>query len=108
MWSRRQNRIAADRQHTIAGAVLGLFDLAFCVAVLTVGKHWLGLGVDALQTLTAVMLVFNGQAVFYVVREGRRMWSSYPSSVVITASVTDILIIPSLAFSGVRRRCLCR
>ena len=22
------------------------------------------------------MLVFNGQAVFYVVREGRRMWSS--------------------------------
>src|SRR5215468_10730209 len=39
---------------TIAGTVLGLVDLAFCIAVLAVGKYWLGLGVDALQTLTVV------------------------------------------------------
>jgi H+-transporting ATPase len=86
---------------TIAGVVLGLFDLAFCVAALAVGKYRLGLGVETLQTLTVVTLVFNGEAVFYVVRERRRMWSSRPSAIVIAASIADILIIPTFAASGV-------
>jgi len=86
---------------TIAGTVLGLVDLAFCIAVLAIGKYRLGLGVDALQALTVVTLVFNGQAVFYVVRERRRMWSSRPSPIVLIASIADVLIIPTLAAIGV-------
>ncbi|HTG21951.1 MAG TPA: HAD-IC family P-type ATPase [Reyranella sp.] len=86
---------------TIAGAIMGFCDLAFCTGVLIAGKYWLGLPVATLQTLTLVMLVFNGQAVFYVVRERRRLWSSRPSTIVLLASLVDLLLIPTLAFSGI-------
>ena len=68
--------------------------------MLAFGAYRLGLSIDSLQTLTLVTLVFNGQAVFYVVRERRRIWSSRPSLVVVLASAADILIIPSLAANG--------
>ena len=86
---------------TFAGTVLGLCALVFCVGVLAAGKYGLGLSVASLQTLTLVTLVFNGQAVFYVVRERRRLWSSRPSNIVILSSVADLLIIPTLAVRGV-------
>ena len=76
-------------------------DLAFCVTVLALGKYYLGLGVAALQTLTLVTLVFSGQAIFYVVRERRRIWSSRPSLIVVLSSIADMLIIPSMAVRGV-------
>lgn len=85
---------------TVAGVALGLLDLVFCAVVLTVGKYWAGLDVDALQSLTMVALVFNGQAVFYVVRERRRLWSSRPSLIVVLASIADILILPTMAAVG--------
>ena len=69
----------------------------FCIAVLAIGKYRLGLGVDALQTPTVVTLLLNGQAVFYVVRECRRMWSSRPSTITLAASIANVLIIPTLA-----------
>lgn len=72
---------------TIAGLALGLCDLVFCTGVLALGAYWLGLSVEQLQTLTVVILVFNGQAVFYVVRErgacghhGPASSSSFPLS----------------------------
>jgi H+-transporting ATPase len=86
---------------TVAGVVMGICDLAFCVTVLALGKFYLGLGVAALQTLTLVTLVFSGQAIFYVVRERRRIWSSRPSLIVILSSIADMLIIPSMAVRGV-------
>ncbi len=86
---------------TIAGLVIGVCDLAFCVAVLAVGKFELGLDIDSLRTLTLVTLVFSGQAIFYVVRERRRIWSSRPSLVVILSSVADLLLIPTLAVRGI-------
>jgi H+-transporting ATPase len=84
----------AHRQLTIA-TVVGLVDLA------SIGKYRLGLGVDALQTPTVVTLLLNGQAVFYVVRECRRMWSSRPSTITLAASIANVLIIPTLAAIGV-------
>jgi H+-transporting ATPase len=86
---------------TVAGVIIGLFDLLFCVAVLAFGKYRLGLDLGALRTLTMVTLVFSGQAVFYVVRERRRLWSSRPSFVVILCSIADLLIVPILAVNGV-------
>jgi H+-transporting ATPase len=85
---------------TIAGVVMGLFDLAFCVAVLLYGKAYLQLDIDSLRTLTLVNNVCNGQAVYYVVRERRRMWSSRPSAIVVACSVADLLIVPTLALTG--------
>lgn len=85
---------------TIAGAVLGFCDLAFCTTVLALGRYWLGLSMHELQTLTVVTLTFNGQAVFYVVRERHRIWSSRPSNIMLLCSAADILIIPGFAACG--------
>ncbi|WP_218191123.1 HAD-IC family P-type ATPase [Enhydrobacter aerosaccus] len=98
--SRRPNTWRVGRL-TLAGAILGLFDLIFCSAVLAFGKYQLGLSLGALQTLTLVTLVFNGQAVFYVVRERGRIWSSRPSGIVVLASLADILIVPTMANRGI-------
>ncbi len=86
---------------TIAGVLMGLVDLGFCVSVLLVGKDYLHLDIERLRTLTMVNLVVSGQAIYYVVRERRRIWSSRPSAIVLASSVADLLIVPSLAFAGI-------
>ena len=47
---------------TMAGVVMGICLLAFCSAVLAVGKFEMGLGIDELRTLAFVALVFGSQA----------------------------------------------
>ena len=86
---------------TIAGVIIGLIDLMYCVVVLALGKYRFGFSVDTLQTLTLVTLTFSGQAIFYVVRERRRIWSSRPSRTVVLSSIADMLIIPTLAVRGI-------
>jgi H+-transporting ATPase len=85
---------------TIAGVVLGLCDLAFCSGLLALAKFRLGLGIGALRSFAAVTLVFSGQAVFYTVRERRRLWTSRPSLWFMLSSVADIAIIAVLAVRG--------
>ena len=85
---------------SIAGIVLGTCNLLFCSTILAIGKFRLSLDTSTLQTLAAITLVFSGQAVFYVVRERRRLWSSRPSVWVVLSSVADVLIIASLATGG--------
>jgi H+-transporting ATPase len=86
---------------TIVGIALGLFDLGFCAGILSYGSLVMQLDIDTLRAMTLVTLAFNGQAVFYVVRERRRLWSSRPSTIVIVSSVLDILIISTLALGGI-------
>ena len=86
---------------TIVGIALGLFDLAFCVGLLIFGSLVMQLDTDTLRTLTLVTLACNGQAVFYVVRERRRLWSSRPSLLVFMSSIVDLLIIGTLALGGI-------
>jgi H+-transporting ATPase len=45
--------------------------------------------------------VFSGQAIYYAVRERRRIWSSRPSTIVLISSLADLLIVPSMAFAGI-------
>jgi H+-transporting ATPase len=85
---------------TLAGVLLGMLDLAFCVGVLLVGKDYLKLDLETLRTLTMVNLVVSGQAIYYVVRERRRIWSSRPSAIVLVCSLADLFIVPTLAFAG--------
>ena len=87
---------------TVAGATMGLTNLAFCSAVLAIGKFGLGLDLDTLRTLAAVTLVFSGQAVLYVARERRRLWRSRPSAWLIASSVADVGIIATLATGGIQ------
>jgi H+-transporting ATPase len=85
---------------TFAGVILGVTNLLFCSTVLAIGKFALGFDTKSLQTLAAITLVFSGQAVFYVVRDRKRIWSSRPSLWVGLSSVADVLIISTLAVGG--------
>ncbi|MFG1423599.1 HAD-IC family P-type ATPase [Roseixanthobacter liquoris] len=89
------------RNLTIAGVVMGLVDLMFCVASLAVGKFILDLDTETLRTLAVVTLVFSGQAVFYVARERLHLWSSRPGAWLIASSVVDLTLISTLALKGV-------
>ena len=88
------------RNITRAAIVLGLSKLVFSTLLLGVGKFRLGLGVLELQTLAFVTLVFGNQAVLYVLRERRAMWSSRPGRWVLASSALDIGIVTTLALSG--------
>lgn len=86
---------------TFSALALGACKLAFSTAVLAFGYYQLGLAPGELQTLAFVTLVFGAQAVLYVVRERRHLWSSKPSTWVLASSAADIVIVSALAFSGV-------
>lgn len=86
---------------TIAGAIMGFCLLAFCTAVLAIGKFKMGLGTEALRTLAVVVLVFGSQAALYAIRERQRLWHSRPSLWVLVSSVGDVLIISTLATLGI-------
>lgn len=86
---------------TVAGVILGMLDLLFCLSCLATGKFLLGLDIMALRTLTVVTLVFSSQAIFYVARERRHLWSSCPGRWLLVSSVVDLTIISLLATNGV-------
>jgi H+-transporting ATPase len=86
---------------TMAGISLGLCNLVFCTGVLAVGQYRLHFGIETLQTLSIVTLIFSGQAILYVVRERRHLWSSRPSPWLMVASAGDLLIIATLATRGI-------
>ena len=86
---------------TIAGAVMGLGQLAFCVSALAVGARLAGYDIDRLRTLSFVIIVFGNQATTYNNRERRRIWSSRPSLWLAASSCVDILIAATLALTGI-------
>jgi H+-transporting ATPase len=86
---------------TRASVVLGLCDLAFCVASLVAGRFLLHFGASTLPTLAVVTLVFSGQAVFYVSRERHHFWASRPSRWMVISSIIDLGLIATLASWGV-------
>jgi H+-transporting ATPase len=85
---------------TRAAAVLGACKLAFSTSILAFGKFRLGLGVGELQTLAFATLVAGNQAVLYVLRERRSMWSSRPGNWVVASSAVDIGIASILVLTG--------
>ena len=89
------------RNVTAFAVALGVCKLGFSTAVLVFGKLRLGLGPAQLQTLAFVTLLFGNQAVLYVVRERRRLWSSRPGSWVLASSCADIAIVSAFALSGI-------
>jgi len=86
---------------TTAGIILGFCFLAFSTAILAVGKFELHLGIDALQTLSVVAIVFGSQATTYVIRGRQHLWGLHPSVWLVLSSVADVLIISVLAFLGI-------
>ena len=79
---------------------MGLGELAFCTAILAFGAYRMGWKIDALRTLAFVAIVFGNQATTYTNRERRHLWSSRPSTWLITSSIADLLIASTLAVTG--------
>jgi len=80
--------------------------LAFFILVLSFGiffwaRDQLQLPLPQLQTLIFVMLVFNGQATVYLVRERWHFWSSRPSRWLLASSLLDLLIVSVMATQGI-------
>ena len=88
-------------QLTIAGVFMGICELAFCTAVLSIAKFRLGFGIETLQTVAFVAIVFGNQAMTYTNRERQRMGSARPSRWLIGSSVVDLMIASTLAASGI-------
>jgi H+-transporting ATPase len=86
---------------TCAGVILGGCFLAFCTAVLAVGKYEMGLGVEALRTLSVVAIVYAGQSTLYAIRGRRHVWGLRPTVWLVLSSVADVLIISTLAIRGI-------
>jgi H+-transporting ATPase len=86
---------------TMAGVILGGCFLAFCIAVLTIGKFELGFGIEALRTLSVVAIVYGSQATIYALRARRNLWGLRPTIWLVASSVADILIISTLAIRGI-------
>ena len=86
---------------TMAGVVMGICQLAFCIGVLAVGKFGLSLGTQALRTLAFSALVFGSQAAIYAIRQRRRLWSCRPSLWLAVSSLADIAIASILAIGGI-------
>jgi H+-transporting ATPase len=86
---------------TGAGIVLGSCFLIFCTTVLAVGKFKLGLGVEALRTLSVVAIVYGSQVTIYSIRDRRHLWGPRPTIWLILSSVADLLIISILAIRGI-------
>jgi H+-transporting ATPase len=86
---------------TIAGVVMGVSELVFCVGALALGHFWLGQGIATLQTLAFFALVCGNQATLYTLRARGRIWSSpHPGRWLVLSSVTDLLIAATLAGCG--------
>jgi H+-transporting ATPase len=86
---------------TGAGVILGVCFLAFSTAILAVGKFQLHLGIEALQTLSVVGIVFGSQATTYVIRGRQHLWGLRPSVWLVLSSVADVFIISTLAALGI-------
>jgi H+-transporting ATPase len=86
---------------TLAGVFMGISELVFCTAVLAVGKFRLGLGIEALQTLAFLVIVFGNQATTYTNRTRGHLWSIPPSFWVVLSSVADLLIGATMASVGI-------
>jgi H+-transporting ATPase len=86
---------------TVAGVTLGGCFLAFCVAVLAVGKFEMHFGIEPLRTLSVVAIVYGSQATIYALRARRHLWGLRPTVWLVASSIADILIISTLAIRGI-------
>jgi H+-transporting ATPase len=86
---------------TGAGVILGICFLGFSTAILAVGKFQMHLGIEALQSLSVLGIVFGSQATTYVIRGRQQLWGLRPSVWLVLSSVADVVIISMLAAMGI-------
>jgi len=85
----------------LAAVPLGVFKLAYLIAVLAMGWYVVRLNPAQMQTLTFLTLALAGQANIYVLRERRHFWMSRPAPVMMLASGCDVVVVTILALGGI-------
>lgn len=85
----------------LAAIPLGLFRLAYLLAILSLCWFTLRLPPPQMQTLTFVMLGFAGQGNVYVLREHGRLWRSRPAPIMALASLCDVTLMAFFAAFGI-------
>ncbi|HUI90295.1 MAG TPA: plasma-membrane proton-efflux P-type ATPase [Anaerolineales bacterium] len=75
--------------------------LVFSFGILYLGRDIYHLGLQQLQTLIFVMLVFTGQANVYLVRERHSFWRSRPSTTLLLSTLGDAIVVIALAALGI-------
>jgi len=85
---------------TIAGVLMGIGELLFCISILAFGIYRMGFAISALQTLSFVAIVFGNQATTYTNRERLHLWSSRPGVWLLLSSIVDIAIATTLSVWG--------
>ena len=86
---------------TIVGILFGICFLVFSTALLAIGKYKLGMGIDALRTLSVLGISFGSQATTYAIRNRRHFLGPRPTIWLIASSVADLLIMSTLAIRGI-------
>jgi H+-transporting ATPase len=86
---------------TIAGVFIGICELIFCSSILAFAKFRLGFGIETLQTVAFLVIVFGNQATTYTNRDRERIGSTRPSRWLVLSSVVDLLIASTLATFGI-------
>jgi H+-transporting ATPase len=84
----------------LTGLWLALVWVAFGVAALLLGRHFLDLGLPQLQTLCFLVLVFTGQGTIYAIRARRRLFGLRPSAWLAGSSLWAIGVTSLLAAQG--------
>ncbi len=85
----------------MAGGCISALILLLSFTIFYVGRYYLHLSLQQLQTLIFVMLVFTGQGNVYLVRERKHFWNSVPGKWLLLASLFDIVIVSILATRGI-------
>jgi H+-transporting ATPase len=89
------------RPLVIGALALAAAWLLFSFGILYLGRDVYHLGLEELQTLIFVMLVFTGQANVYLVRERRSFWKSRPSTTLLLSTLGDAIVVIALASFGI-------
>jgi H+-transporting ATPase len=86
---------------TFVGGIFAALILGMSIFALYAGFSLFHLSILEIRTLVFLILVFTGQATVYLVRERNHFWHSLPSSLMLVASILDILLVSVMAVFGV-------
>ncbi len=88
-------------QLTIAGILMGMGELLFCVIVLILGTHYYSMPIESLRSLAFITIVFGNQGTTYNNRTRSYLWTTRPCGWLVASSCLDIFIAGFLAIAGI-------